>query len=358
MQTRPTFRLVTALAAGAALTLTACGNRDNGDNGTTGSDETPATAPAAGTEDSTDDAADAAAQTDDAEDTADDAAGTAAAGESDGEFPVTVDADNGEVTIEERPERIISLSPSTTESLFAIGAGDQVLAVDSFSTYPEEAPTTDLSGWDPNIEAIVGYEPDLVIIANDMNDIVASLEAVDIPILVSGAPADVDSGYDSLAGLGLATGHVDETAGVIAGMRAAMDDAYAEAEDAEGIRIYHELDDTFYAASSNSFIGSVYEQMGAVNIADEADTESTGYPQLTEEAIIEANPQLIVITDQVTYTAEDVANRPGWDQIDAVINDNIVVVDADIASRWGPRLPQLVELVAQALNQVNVPVGR
>jgi iron complex transport system substrate-binding protein len=273
-------------------------------------------------------------------------------------FPVTVDTPTGEVTIEERPERIVSLSPSATEILFAIGAGDQVVAADEFSTYPETAPATDLSGFDPNVEAIAAYEPDLVVIATDSNDLVASLDVLGIPVLLDQAPADVDSGYDGMAALGLATGHADEAAGAVAGMRAAMDEALAAAPQGEELRVFHELDETFFSASSHSFIGSVYEQMGAVNIADEADTDATGYPQLTEEAVIDADPQVIVISDQASYTAEDVAARPGWSEVSAVKNGNIVVVDADVSSRWGPRLPQLVEVLAEALSSAAVPAGR
>lgn len=273
-------------------------------------------------------------------------------------FPVTVDADNGEVTIEERPERIVSLSPSATEVLFAIGAGDQVVAADVFSTYPAEAPTTDLSGFDPNVEAIVGYEPDLVVIANDSNDLVASLGELGIPVLAHDAPADVEAGYDIAAGLGQATGHVDETAELVAEMRAAMDEAFASAPDGASVRVYHEVDEALFAASSASFIGSIYEEMGAVNVADEADAEGTGYPQLTEEAIVTADPQLIVVTDMVAYTADDVAARPGWSEIDAVADGNIVTVSSDLASRWGPRLPELVATLAAALDEAAVPAGR
>ncbi|MDO5740302.1 MAG: ABC transporter substrate-binding protein [Ornithinimicrobium sp.] len=273
-------------------------------------------------------------------------------------FPVTIDAANGEVVIEAKPERIVSLSPSATEILFAIGAGDQVVAADDFSTYPAEAPTTDLSGYDPNVEAIVAYQPDLVVVANDSNDLVASLDALDIPVIVSAAPADVEGGYHAVAGLGQATGHIEETADVVATMRAEMTKAFNDAPQDEQLRIYHELDETFFSASSNSFIGSVYDRMGAVNIADEADVDKTGYPQLTEEAIIEADPQLIIITDQASYTAQDLAKRPGWSKVSAVKEGNIVVVNADIASRWGPRLPQLVTLVADAMSNVKVPAGR
>ncbi len=326
-QHRP-LRLSAALAAALALTLAGCATESG---------------------DSTD-----AATTDDAA-TTEDAAGTEAALDA---FPVTVDTPTGEVTIEERPERIVSLSASATEILFAIGAGDQVVAADEWSTYPEEAPTTDLSGYEPNVEAIAGYEPDLVVIANDANDLVASLGELDVPVIVNAAPADVEGGYDGMAALGLATGHVDEAADAIATMRSEMEEAYASAPKDSGLRIYHEVDQTLFAASSHSFIGSIYEEMGAVNIADEADTEKTGFPQLTEEAIIEADPQLIVIQDLVGYTPEDVAARPGWSEVAAVKDGSIVVVESDIASRWGPRLPQLVTAVADAMTEAAVPAGR
>lgn len=272
------------------------------------------------------------------------------------EFPVQVDTPNGEITIEERPTTIVSLSPSATETLFAIGAGDQVEAVDEFSTYPEEAPTTKLSGFEPNVEAIAGYSPDLVVVANDANDMVAGLEKLGVPVLVSPPPTTIEEGYDTMAALGLATGHPDETADLTNQLRTEIDAALAEAPDVP-VRIYQELDDTYYSASSYGFIGSVYEQMGAENIADAADQDKTGFPQLTEEAIIKADPQLIVISDQVGYTAQDVAERPGWAAISAVRNDNIVTVDADIASRWGPRLPQLIETVADAMNSVQAPAN-
>lgn len=272
------------------------------------------------------------------------------------DYPVTIDAGNGEVTLDERPERIVSLSPSATEILFAIGAQDQVVAADEYSTYPAAAPTTDLSAYDPNVEAIAGYEPDLVVIANDTDGIVAALARLDIPTIVNAAPATIEEGYDGVAALGLATGHVDETAEVVADMRAAVNRELAAASH-EGLRVYHELDDTLYAASSYSFIGSVYDALGATNVADAADEQKSGYPQLTEEAVIAADPQLIVITDQVSYTADDVAERPGWETVSAVREGNIVTVDADISSRWGPRLPQLIASLADAMASVKTPVG-
>lgn len=275
---------------------------------------------------------------------------------SSADYPVTIDAVNGAVTLDRQPERIVSLSPSATEILFAIGAGDQVVAADEYSTYPEQAPTTDLSSYDPNVEAIAGYSPDLVVIANDTNGIVGALAELDIPTIVNPAPVTIDEGYDGIAGLGLATGHVDETAKVVADMRAEIGTSL-EAAAREGLRVYHELDENHYAASSSSFIGSVYDSLGATNIADAADAQKSGYPQLTEEAIIAADPELIVITDQVGYTADDVASRPGWENVSAVKNGSIVTVDTDISSRWGPRLPQLIGLIADAMASTQTPVG-
>jgi len=270
------------------------------------------------------------------------------------DFPVTLESAGGTWTLDSAPQKIVSLSPTATEILFAIGAGDQVIAVDSFSYFPEEAPVTDLSGWDPNVEAIVAFEPDFVVIANDANDLVASLTDLDIPVLVSSAPADIEDGYAVMAELGIATGHVDATAAVVADLREEIATAFAAAPETS-VRIYHELGDSLFSASSFGFVGSVYAQMGATNIADEADTDQGGFPQLTEEYVVDADPELIVITDQAGYTDADVAARPGWDEITAVKNGNIVTVDTDIASRWGPRLPQFISAVAEAL--ATVPVG-
>ncbi len=289
-----------------------------------------------------------------ADTSSDDGTQTSAAAQG---FPVTVSSDSGEVTLDQAPASIVSLSPTSTEILFAIGAGEQVVAVDSLSTYPEDTPVTDLSGFDPNIEAITAYDPDLVVISNDANDLVAGLGELDIPVIAFDAPADIEAGYAQMAELGIATGHVDETAAVVATLREEVDAALAEAPADASPRVYHELDSTYYSASSFGFVGSVYAELGASNIADEADTDQSGFPQLTEEFIIAADPEIIVITDQVDYTADDVAERPGWGEITAVQEGTIVTVDADIASRWGPRLPEFMNTAAEALNAAAVPTS-
>lgn len=269
-------------------------------------------------------------------------------------FPVTIDSGGVETTIEAEPQRIVSLSSSATETLFGIGAGDRVVAVDDYSTYPPEAPRTDLSGYEPNVEAIIAYEPDLVVTASDSNELVAGLAKVGVPVLVSDAPADLEGAYERMTNIGLATGQIDETAAEIKRIRTAVDEALASVPE-QSVRVLHELDATHYTASSFSFIGSVYAELGATNIADTADQAKAGYPQLTEEAILKADPQLIVISDSVDYDEDGVAARPGWDQVSAVRNGNIVALDADIVSRWGSRLPELVEALASAMTKTAEP---
>ncbi|MBO3129138.1 ABC transporter substrate-binding protein [Dermatophilus congolensis] len=273
-----------------------------------------------------------------------------------GTFPVVVNTSLGPVTLKSQPQRIVSLSPSATESLFAIGAGKQVVAADKYSTYPQGAPATDLSGFEPNVEAIVKHKPDLVVISNDVNGLAASMKKLSIPVLLSPAPPTLDAGYGELAILGQATGHVNETTELVGTMRSQINAALSKAPN-KPLSVYHELDDKYHSASSHSFIGSIYAKMSATNIADNADGPKSGYPQLTEEAIIKADPQVIVITDQSGYTAQDVARRPGWANVAAVKNGNVVTVNSDIASRWGPRLPQLVDQLAGALTKATAGVG-
>ncbi len=266
-------------------------------------------------------------------------------------FPVTLDSGKGQITIKAKPSRIVSLSPSATELLYAMGAGQQVVAVDEFSNYPANAPKTTLSGFQPNVEAILAYTPDLVVTSGDTNGIVDTLGKAGVPVLVNAAPATIEAGYPAITALGRATGRSPETAKLIDTMKVQLQAAFDSAPKVP-VRVYHELDSKLYAASSASFIGSVYTQLGAKNIADEADPGKTGYPQLTAEAILKADPQVIVITDQSGLTAADIAKRPGWETLSAVKNNHVVVVSADVSSRWGPRLPQLVSDLSKALGAV------
>lgn len=271
------------------------------------------------------------------------------------DFPVTLSAANGKVTIPERPTRIVSLSATATEMLFAIGAGDQVVAVDDNSNYPPEAPTTKLSGFEPNVEAIAGYEPDLVVYSNDPGELEKSLDALKIPALSQPAAAVLDDSYDEMEELGVATGHEGEAAAVVATMKDDIDEIVDSLpEPAEPLTYYHELDDNYFSVTSKTFIGQVYGLIGLENIADPADKDGTGYPQLSAEYIVKADPDLIFLADTkcCDQSAKTVGARPGWGSIAAVESGAVVSLDDDVASRWGPRVVDFLRTAAAAVEDV------
>lgn len=285
------------------------------------------------------------------EDGGGDATTTTLAGASD--FPVVVEDDLGEVSVEERPESIISLSTVATEMLFAIGAGRQVVAVDDQSDYPPEAPTTDLSGFTPNVEAILSHEPDLVLISYDPGDLVASLDAAGVPVLSYGSAFTLDDTYRQIEAIGTATGHVDEAQVLNTQIQADLDRIVADTPEVpEGTDYYHEVEDTFYTATSTTFIGQIYGLFGLESIADPADEDGSafGFPQLSSEYIVEADPDLIFLGN-VLYgeSTETVAARPGWDVMTAVRDGHIVELDSDVVSRWGPRVVDFAQSVSDAL---------
>jgi iron complex transport system substrate-binding protein len=263
-------------------------------------------------------------------------------------FPVTVESADAPVTIASRPERIVSLSPTATESLFAIHAGDQVVAVDDQSNYPAEAPRSKLSGYQPNVEAIAGYRPDLVVAAFDPSGLVKGLRKLGIPVLLQPAATNLDEAYAEIEALGLATGHEP-------GDRIA--ELVASASGRKSIAVYHELGPDYFSATSKTFIGSIYKLLGAENIADGAGGKAPDYPQLSAEYILSANPDVIVLSDTKCcgQSLETVAGRPGWSKIAAVRNGQVVPVDDDIASRWGPRTVNFVEIVARAIAEAESP---
>jgi iron complex transport system substrate-binding protein len=269
------------------------------------------------------------------------------------EYPLTVDTPNGPLTIEARPERIVSLSPTATEMLFAIGAGEQVVAVDDQSNYPEGVPTTDLSGYEPNVEAIASYDPDLVVYATEPGDLGSSLEGIGIPALQQPAAASLDDAYGQIEQLGEVTDHAAAASHVVDEMRADIDAIVTDVSDGEGLTFYHELDDTYYSVTSDTFTGQLYDMVGLVNIADEAKGAGAGYPQLSAEYIIDADPDLIFLADTkcCAQSPSTVSRRPGWARISAVERGDVIPLDEDVAQRWGPRVVEFLRRIADAVEQ-------
>ncbi|MEU8269741.1 ABC transporter substrate-binding protein [Sphaerisporangium sp. NPDC049002] len=281
------------------------------------------------------------------------AATPAPAASQDGGFPVTVQAGNGSVTIGHKPAQIISLSPSATESLFAIGAGPQVIAVDDQSTYPAEAPKSDLSGFKPNAEAIIAKKPDLVVLANDTGGIVAALTKVGIPVLLEPAATKLDETYDEIADLGAATGNKAKADELAAGMKRQIDEIVAAAPKDKKLTYFHELDNTPYSVTSSTFIGQIYGLFGLANIADTAPEAAGGYPKLSSEFVAKADPDLIFLADTKCcgQSKEALAKRPGWGGLSAIAKDRVITLDDDIASRWGPRVVDFVKIVDEAVTK-------
>jgi iron complex transport system substrate-binding protein len=251
------------------------------------------------------------------------------------------------------PSRIISLSPTATESLFAIGAGKQVVAVDDQSDYPKRAPKTSLSGYTPNIEAIAGYRPDLVVLSGDANGVAAGLRKLGIRVLLQPAAKNLADSYGQIRQLGSVTGHRKAAAALVKRMQQRITRT-VKATPKRRLSVYHELTPDFFSSTSNTFIGRIYKLFGLRNIADAADSSNSGFPQLSAEYIVSSNPSLIVLADSKCcgQSASTVSGRPGWSGIAAVRNHAIVAIDDSVASRWGPRIVQFVQAVGKALKRV------
>lgn len=254
------------------------------------------------------------------------------------------------------PMRIVSLSPTATETLFAIGAGDLVVAADSFSYYPPEAPTDEeLAAFTPNAEAITAYEPDLVILGHNPDDIQAQLEALSIETAFLPAVGTIGEAYDQMEELGEMTGHRQEAADLVSSMQDQISDLVDSVEVPEGATYYHELDNTYYSATSTTFVGDVYGLFGLTSVADDVATdEDGGYPQLSAEHVLDSDPDLIFLadTDCCDVSAASIAERDGWDRLSAVQGGHVVELGDDIPSRWGPRIVDFVELVAKGVNDL------
>ncbi len=342
-------RKLLAAVVGLSLVVAACGDDANDSTGG------PARA-AAPVEEPSDSPAD-----EPAEDPADEVADEPAAAPSDEAAEDTTDEPAPDTTDEPAeeavfPSAIISLSPAATEMLYAIGAGDQVLAVDDFSNYPPE--TADkmqgLSGFQPNVEAIAGLEPDLVITDGTNPDLLGQLDTLGIPHWEGMAAMTFDDVFAQIQELGAVTGHEDAAAELVAEMAASIEEVKASLPVLdEPLTYYHELDPTFFSVTSDTFIGAVYAEVGLVNIAD-AVGDGNPYPQLSQEFIVAEDPDLVFLacTIYCGETAESVAARPGWDVLSAVQGDGVIEMNDDIASRWGPRIVEYLEAVGDAVAAV------
>jgi iron complex transport system substrate-binding protein len=269
-------------------------------------------------------------------------------------FPVTIHAANGRIEIPVRPTAIVSLSPTATEMLYAIGAGSQVKDVDEDSDYPPQAPHTSLDGVEPNVEAILVYHPDLVVVAGDSTGLAIQFAAVGVPVLSEPPAGSLKVAYEQFEQLGAATGHSSQAETEVAHIQSQIASiVHSAPKPAAPATYYYELDQTYYSVTSSTFVGQLLGLLGLKNIADTASgaASSGGYPQLSAEFIVKANPQYVFLADTICcqQNATTVAARPGWSSLRAVRNGHVIALNDDVASRWGPRIVDLLRAVADGL---------
>jgi iron complex transport system substrate-binding protein len=263
------------------------------------------------------------------------------------------------------PQCVVSLSPTATETLYAIGAGHQVQAVDKDSDFPTKGlPTKRIDALNPSVESVVGIckttathpsaKPDLVIISYDANQIKEKLTAVGVKVLEQDSPTNVAGALAQIRQLGSLTGHAAKADTLAASIKStiAKDIASVPSHKGKTLNVYYELDPTFYSLTSSTFVGALLKSLGVVNIADaESTTADAGYPKLSAEYIVSANPKIIFLADTLCCKASQstVAKRAGFSKIAAVADDEVIGLSDDVASRWGPRLSLLMNELTKAV---------
>ncbi len=266
-----------------------------------------------------------------------------------GGFPVEVEG----TVIPAAPQRIVSASASHTEILYALGAGERVVATDQFSDFPAAAEATPkLDAFNLGVESVAAFTPDLVVLSYDPGELRAGLAALGIPTLLFAPPLTLADAYAQMRALGAATGLEAEAEALVAGIEAEVARlASTMPAREEPLTYYYELDPTLYSLTSETFVGGLLSLLGLESIADAADAAGTGYPQLSAEFVLAADADFVFLADTKCcgQSPETLAARPGWGSLQAVAGGRVVALDDDVASRWGPRLVDLLAAVAAAV---------
>jgi iron complex transport system substrate-binding protein len=266
-------------------------------------------------------------------------------------FPLTIKDDSGrEVTIPKAPQRIISLSSSNTEILFALGLENRIVGVDEYSNYPPAAKSKPTVGGfaNPDLEKIVALEPDLIL--GTSIHVKVTLPELDRHGLrtVIIDPKNVGGVLDGIRLVAKITGQQREADAVIAGMQTRIDSVQAAVKGTTPVRVFYEISPQLHTAGPGTFVNDVLQMAVGANVAASA---GDAWPQMNQESLLLADPEVILIADQpADVTPDMVAARPGWSQVSAVKNKRILVVNDDLTSRPGPRVADGVEFVAKALH--------
>jgi iron complex transport system substrate-binding protein len=273
------------------------------------------------------------------------------------EFPMTVvDRLGRKVTLQRAPERIVSLAPRITELLFAIGAGDQVVAVTSYCNYPPEAQKRQqiggFSSESQSLEQIVALRPDLAVATGDLQwPIISELERLGVPIVSLGAESLADL-YRELDLLGRLTGHSSEAARLTQAMQRRVERVATMARTIQPQQrvtvFYHVWSEPLMTVGPGSFVGELIAICGGINIVSDA---SQPYPNISQEVLLARDPEVILANSSAhdPMTIERLRTSPGWSSLRAVRNNRIYLIDGDLILRCGPRLVDALEIMARAL---------
>lgn len=271
-------------------------------------------------------------------------------------FPVTVTDDIGnEVTIEEQPDSIVSLLPSVTETLFALGLGDEIVGVSEYDNYPAEtADIQTVGSMDLNLEIILALKPDVAFLqdyhATNASDAIKQLQDAGTEVVIVEVGSTIDSAYKSIEMIGKATGKLTEAEQIVTNMKDKVSELQKKAEGVTKTKsVWVEISPqpAIYTAGNGTFINEMLEMIGAVNVAGDLE----GWPQVSEEEVVNMNPDVILTTygSYVKDAKEQILNRKGWKDVTAVKNGEIYDVDNDMVTRPGPRLVEGMEEIAKVV---------
>lgn len=259
-----------------------------------------------------------------------------------------------EITLDESPQRIVSLAPSNTEILFAVDAGSQVVGRDEFSDFPAEASSIEVIGGsfgEYNVEAILALEPDLVLAAEiNPPELVQQLEDLGLTVYYLSNPTTLEGMYTNLETVASLTGHdATELVDSLKARVAAVDEKIMPLS--SRINVFYEIDATDptkpWTYGPDTFGDLLIDRAGGFNVGGIA---TDPYPQLSLEQIVSANPSIIILGDALWgVTSESVVARPGWETIEAVKSNSIFPIDDNLISRPGPRLVDGLEQLAKLL---------
>lgn len=272
-------------------------------------------------------------------------------------FPRAVtDASGTEVKLAAPARRIVSLSAGLTEVLFAIGAGDRLVATDRFSDYPDAAKRTPKLEYSaPSAEATLAFTPDLVIMTRRQKPEVPQFRSLGLPVLYLDEAASVRGVLDQIVMLGSLTGQDTQAQALVASMQQRIDGVTAKLSGVQqGPRVFLELSPELHSVGTDSFIGGMLTLLKAQNAAKGA---PSAFPQLTAEAVIAFNPEVVLLTDAASAKQSEatVAARPGWASVSAVQNRRVHAVEANLVNRPGPRVADGLEAMARLLYPERFP---